>query len=101
MKILIESGDTFNYIATIAIGERYLKNFYRYAYPSWESYCRKFNIGLILFDHDLIDESSIVWKKATWQKLLIGKKLSDRPEFNNICYLDTDLIISPIALNIF
>lgn len=101
MKILIKAGRSNNYISTIAIGEKYQKNFYRYAYPSWKDYCNRYQIGLIIFEQDLIDESSPFWKKATWQKLLIGKKVKSISDANNICYLDTDIIISPLALNIF
>ena len=102
MKVVIEPGSSRNCIATIAIGERYLNNFYRYAYPSWKKYCEKYNLGLIVFDQNLIEETDLVWKKATWQKLLIGKKIVETNiRASNICYLDTDIIISPLASNIF
>jgi hypothetical protein len=102
MKIVIEPGSSGNCIATIAIGEKYLINFYRYAYPSWRKYCEKYNLGLIVFDKNLIEESNLFWKKANWQKLLIGKKIVEsKLEVCNICHLDTDIIISPLATNIF
>jgi len=101
MKILIKAGASQNYIATIAIGEKYQKNFYKYAYPSWKDYCNRYKIGLIIFEQDLIDQSNPFWKKATWQKLLIGSKVKNLNNVENICYLDTDIIISPSALNIF
>ena len=91
-----------NYIVTIAIGEKYLKEWKSFALPSWKVYCQKFDIGLIVFTKDLISNKNKKWKKATWQKLLIGNALKTKiKKIENICYLDTDIIISPIAPNIF
>ena len=51
---------------------------------------------------NLIDINDEYFKKANWQKFLVGKKLQviDK-SVNNICHLDTDIIISPLAPNIF
>jgi hypothetical protein len=101
MKVILPSASG-NAIATIAIGQKYLENFYEFAFPSWKRYCEKHNLGLILFEDNLVPESDPFWKKATWQKLLIGKVVGESHlTFKNICYLDTDIIISPIAKNIF
>lgn len=54
----------------------------------------------VIIEH-LISNNHKNWKKLTWQKLLNGdthKKLNIKSE--NICYLDTDILISPNA-NIF
>ena len=89
-------------LATIAIGEQYLEPFMKYAYHTWEMYCRRHDLGLILFDQDLISPDHPKWKKATWQKYLIGDVLTKSDlEVNNVCYLDTDILVSPIAPNIF
>ena len=53
---------------------------------------KKHNIGLIIFKEDLIDQSNIFWKKATWQKLLIGKHIKEsKITAKNICFLDSDI----------
>jgi hypothetical protein len=102
MNIILNSKSTNNYIVTIAIGDQYLKDWETFALPSWKLYCEKYDIGLIVFTNDLISKEDIKWKKATWQKLLIGNTLKPRiKNIENICYLDTDILISPIAPNIF
>ena len=102
MKVLINPKNSENYIVTIAIGDIYFNNWEKYALPSWEYYCKKFDIGLVIFTTDLISKDDKKWKKANWQKLLIGEELINNGlKVNNICYLDTDIIISPIAPDIF
>ena len=89
-------------LATIAIGEQYLQPFMKYAYHTWAMYCHRHDLGLILFDEDLISPDHPKWKKATWQKYLIGEVVSNSNlKVENVCYLDTDILISPLAPNIF
>ena len=63
-------------------------------------YCKKNGLGLIYFTKDLINKKHPKWKKPTWQKLLIGDTLKNE-RINNICYLDTDILINPFSPNIF
>jgi len=89
-------------LATIAIGEQYLEPFMKYAYHTWEMYCRRHDLGLILFDEHLIDKADSQWKNPYWQKFLIGESLAkSEPRINSVCCLDTDILISPLAPNIF
>lgn len=89
-------------LATIAIGEQYLEPFMKYAYHTWEMYCRRHDLGLILFDDHLIDKADPQWKNPYWQKFLIGESLAkSEPRINSVCCLDTDILISPLAPNIF
>jgi hypothetical protein len=99
---LIPPGKSGNVLATIAIGEQYLQPFMKYAYHTWEMYCHRHDLGLILFDEDLISPDHPKWKKATWQKYLIAEAVSNsKLNVENVCYLDTDILISPLAPNIF
>ena len=102
IKILIEPAQTGNLLTTIAIGDQYYQDWYEYALPNWKEYCLRHKLGLVVFDEDLVSQEDKFWKKATWQKMLIGEALSNRlPSVNNICYLDTDILINPYAPNIF
>ena len=102
MKVLIPPGKSGNVLATIAIGEQYLQPFMKYAYHTWEMYCRRHDLGLILFDDDLISKDHAKWKKPNWQKYLIPSAIVDAGlPVNNVCHLDTDILISPLAPNIF
>ena len=102
MKVLIPPGKSGNVLATIAIGEQYLQPFMKYAYHTWEMYCRRHDLGLILFDDDLISPDHPKWKRPNWQKYLIPSAIVDAGlPVNNVCHLDTDILISPLAPNIF
>ena len=94
MKIIIPPGKSKNIIVTIAIGEKYYNSWLNYSSSTWKLYCNKFDLGLIVLDEELLDQSDICWKKATWQKMLIGSYLFNKVEVNNICYLDTDFLIN-------
>ena len=101
--IFRESITSNNYLVTVAIGEEYLNNWKNIALSSWMKYCEKYDLGLIVFINDLIDKKNSNWKKANWQKLLIGVTLKKYQQLviNNICYLDTDIIINTYAPNVF
>ena len=102
MKVLIDPGQSKNVLATIAIGNDYYDSWKTNALPGWEKYCRCYGLGLIVFDDDLVSRSDTHWKKATWQKMLIGETVkASSLAVNNICYLDTDILINPVAPNIF
>ena len=102
LKVLIPPGKSGNVLATIAIGEQYLQPFMKYAYHTWEMYCRRHDLGLILFDDHLISPDHPKWKKPNWQKYLITSSIVDAGlPVNNVCHLDTDILISPLAPNIF
>lgn len=91
-----------NYIVTIAIGEKYLVDWEQFALPFWTNYCKKYGLGLIAICKDLIAPNDIAWKKATWQKFLIGEYIKRYyPHIERVCYLDTDILISPLAPNVF
>lgn len=103
MQLLIEAqGSQKNYLATTAIGGDYYQVWKEYAYPSWSIYCKKYGIGLIVFDQNIVDEDDSSYKSGAWQKLLIGSVLlKEGLEASNVCHLDTDILISPASPNIF
>ena len=102
MKIIIEPGLSGNIIATIAIGETYFNQWEKNALPTWRKYCEKYQLGLLVFDEDLIDKADPFWKKATWQKMLMGNYLQQRiSKVTNVCYIDSDFLINYYGPNIF
>lgn len=99
MKVLIQPGSSGNIIATIAIGGDFFETWLQYAYPTWKSYCERHQLGLVVFTSHIDPQDD---KRPQWQKLLIGSKIkSEMPFVQNICHLDTDILISPLAPNIF
>jgi len=102
VKTIISPGKSNNVIVTIAIGDRYYQSWEKYAFPTWKKYCARHELGLIVFDSDLIPKTDKSWKKPNWQKLLIGNILKDQIfSLKNVCYLDTDILINPFAPNVF
>jgi len=100
--ILNEPTGCNNYLVTTAIGEPYFSNFKHFTMPSWLDYCKNFNLGLAVVTSDLIERNDKYYKKANWQKFIVAKELKKLdPLVKNICHLDTDIIISPLAQNIF
>lgn len=102
MKIYIDPGASGNILATVAIGARYLESWEKNALPGWAEYCQIHGLGLVVFDEEMLEKESVVWKKANWQKLLIGPVLREADiKVKNVCYLDTDILISPLAPDVF
>lgn len=100
-KIYLKSKSK-NYIVTIAIGKKYLSQWKNFAFNNWKQYCVKNDIGIMVIQDDIIDKNHPKWKKATWQKMLIGNYIKENKiNINNVCYLDTDYLINLNSPNIF
>lgn len=100
MKVLLKEKK--NSIACIAIGKKFYNHWEKNILPFWRVYCKKNDLGLIVFTEDLIDSNDPNWKKPTWQRLLVGQKIKEKfPNVQNICILDLDILINPQAPNIF
>jgi len=67
MKVLLEPKRSNNYLVSVAIGEDYLNDFKKFIYKTWEEYAIINDIGIILFDSELIDKKEDKWKKPNWQ----------------------------------
>lgn len=102
MRIIREPGKSGNVLATIAIGEDYLKPFMEYALHTWQMYAERHDLGIIVFDEDLIPRDHPRWKKINWQKYLIPEALRNAGvPTTRIASLDTDILINPTAPSIF
>lgn len=96
----IESGNQA--LVTIAIGNDFFDNWRTRAFPSWNTYAKKHKLKIIVITDDLIEKSHPDWKKPQWQKMLIADHIQNfHPGLNEICYLDTDIIINHFAPSIF
>jgi hypothetical protein len=77
VKIYKYPGKTTHWIATLAIGKEYFSNWEANALPTWKVFAEKYDVGIAVFDSDLISRDSSNWKKANWHKLLIGQKMAE------------------------
>ena len=102
MNIIRDLGSSGNALVTLAFGGKYLDYWQSNAANNWKRYCDFHDLGLIVIDSPLCPDSDKNWKKAHWQKLLVGEFLSEKlPNINNICFLDSDILINPLSPNIF
>jgi hypothetical protein len=91
-----------NTLVCIVIGKKFYSSWYKNIFPSWKLYCKKNKIGLIAFTDNLIQETDPFWKKATWQRLLVGEKVREKFKVvKNVCVIDVDILINPYSPNIF
>ena len=99
---IIKESNNDNYLVTLAIGDKYFDRFENTVLDSWITYADRHGLGIIVIKEDLISFEHKKWKKAPWQKLLLGSSiLKVLPKINLICYLDSDVLINPFAPNIF
>ena len=102
INVILEPKSSKNIIATIAIGSQYQYNWITHAEPNWKEYCIKHDLGLIVVTDDLIPKNDSHWKKANWQKMLLGQAIKNLNKgIKNVCHIDTDFIINPLAPNVF
>jgi hypothetical protein len=98
----LDFPDAKNAIVTIAIGDEYFKRWTMFSEPAWKDYCSRYRLSLYVVTQDLLPYESPKWKKATWQKMLIGSAIAQiNHVIENVCYLDSDILINPFAPNIF
>lgn len=89
-------------LATIVIGEKYLSNWETFSRASWLRFAKQFNIGIIALTQDLLDIRSHDYKNPAWQKLLLPQLIKEHwPNVDSVCLMDSDILISPMAQNIF
>lgn len=86
-------------IVTIVIGDHYIATWWRLCRVSWIRYAIGCGYDLIVIAYPLDTSSRAQARSPAWQKLLIlSQPWSDR--YERIVWLDSDIIISPLAHNI-
>tara|TARA_B100000925_G_scaffold289715_1_gene273233 strand:- start:756 stop:1694 length:939 start_codon:yes stop_codon:yes gene_type:complete len=102
IKEIIETKESGNAIISIAIGEIYEKKWHKFVSENWKEYCVKNKLGLFLVTDNLIPKQNPHWKKATWQKLILGVSIEKySKKVKNLCYIDSDFLINKNAKNVF
>lgn len=102
IETIISPKKSGNVLVTIAIGTKFKSLWKKNASTNWMEYCHKNDLGLLIITDDLIEKDHAYWKKATWQKLLLGEEIRKyNSEIKNVCYIDTDFLINPNAPNVF
>lgn len=95
-------SETKDVIVTTAVGRDYFENWKKYSLPSWEKYARKYAIGIIVILSRLVLGAEGEIKNAAWDKLLAPRRISEAfSGVERICLIDTDILISALAPNVF
>lgn len=91
-----------NFIVAACIGKKAITSWKKYSANLWIKYCKRNNLGLLVFHDYIIPKSDKNWKSATWQKHLFGSYIKKKfKKIKNICLLDIDILINPYSPNIF
>lgn len=87
-----------NAIVTFAIGKQYQDMYGQFFKPSVEKYCKKYDIDLVVITDPI--EPFEEKQALCCQKLLICSQ-DWAQKYDAICWLESDILISPNAQNIF
>ena len=94
--------DTTQVLVTTAIGGNYFDDWSNFSSGSWLAYAHRHGIGIVVVRDDLISPEKKEYKNGSWQKMLAPLYIAEAfPSLERFCLLDTDIIISPFASNIF
>ncbi len=86
-------------IATLAIGDKYLRNFNRYCRKLWSAYASKYGFDLIVITEPLDSGQRARSRNPAWQKCLILSCEALR-NYERVIWVDSDIIINPASPNI-
>lgn len=87
-------------LATLVIGEHFQYIFDRWFRPSWEAYCARHKLDLVVVNKPLDDSDRGRSRSPSWQKLLIHQA-PELAGYSQIAWVDCDIAISPHAPNVF
>jgi len=89
-----------NAIVFLALGAAYAETFARRSYPRAKAYCEAIGADLIVFTSPLDVTERAQARSAAWQKLLVFTQ-PDVIKYENVCFVDSDILINPCSPNIF
>ncbi|MBE9224311.1 tetratricopeptide repeat protein [Phormidium sp. LEGE 05292] len=80
-------------IVTLAIGEKYLQFWQRFAQENWQNYADKHGYDLICIDKPLDTSERAQARSASWQKcLILSQEFSQ--QYERIVWIDSDILIN-------
>ena len=89
-------------ILSTAIGSNYFSNWSEFARHTWEQYAEKYGIGILVHSHPVVTRDNEAWLPERWHKMIAPSFVKDYfPKVAQILVLDSDVLISPIAPNVF
>jgi len=87
-------------IATLLIGDAYIKVFNEYFRKDWTAYCSRYDIDLVIIEAPLDTSERASKRSPAWQKCIIHQHPSLK-RYDQIAWVDADIKIRRNAPNIF
>jgi hypothetical protein len=82
-------------IVTLAIGEKYLRQWEKLCKPNWSAYANKHGYDLICIDQPLDTSERAKKRSPAWQKcLILSQDFSSK--YERIVWVDSDILINPV-----
>lgn len=94
---IMQESKNGNFIISVIVGAKFQNKWTKTCKSNWIRYCKKYGLGLAIL-HTKIPAKN---QNIHWQKYFIGSELCKHRDVNKICYLDYDILISPLAADIF
>lgn len=96
------SEDVHTVLVTTAIGGDYFHNWSQFSAPTWITYADRHKLGIAVLT-DIPEAYALPpFLNGAWAKLVAPQIVLERfPRVNRFLLIDTDILISPIAPNIF
>lgn len=89
-------------LVTTAIGGSYLDDFVAYSLPFWKIYADTHDLAIVVIHDQVVFGVTDSSENGAWLKLLAPRAVKNSlPLLTRIVLLDTDIIINPVAPNIF
>lgn len=103
--IEIVKGSGNKAICLTAIGKEFLFDFKKISLPHFESYAKKYGLGLLLLQDYLQDKSKLNFpynERPNLQRLLFPNFIKENyTQYKYLCDIDIDCLPGPVARNIF
>jgi hypothetical protein len=86
-------------IVTIAIGEKYYRNWKKFCEPNWKQYTDKYGFDLVCLERPLDSSERARTRSAAWQKcLILGEDFAQN--YDQIVWIDSDIMINACSPDI-
>jgi hypothetical protein len=83
-------------LATLVLGRKLDSLIRERALASWEAYCEKYGLDLVIFDQALDESPRANDRSPAWQKCLVADSEVLR-RYSAVCWVDADIIINAKA----
>jgi hypothetical protein len=81
-------------LVTLAVGEKYLRNFRDHCMANWDAYAKRHGYDLVLLPEPIDRSARAQSRSVAWQKCLI-LTLPGLAAYDRVVWIDSDIVINP------